>query len=548
MLKRLSALAIAMLFAMATAVSGLPAQAAPPAAPAAINTPVKDKWALVVGISQFAIPSLNLKYAAKDAQDFRDFLVNKCNFAPDHIKLLQNEQATKDKILDVLGDSWLPRVSLPDDLVVIFISSHGSPSDLDVAGVNYVVAHDTNPEKLFTTGIPIQHLAATIKERVHSNRVLVILDACHSGGAGESKGLVRSSNVDASAIAQGTGHMVICSSAKSEASWESKKYPNGVFTHTLIEALQSKGDNTKLTDAFAALKTGVQQQVAAERGVMQTPVLEMSKWKGEDLLLAAKPSQPRKSLVDIDDSTSVAQAKPTPVTSSAQATPAPPAMQHQPPVQVAALPPTTAASTPATTSSPTITSASRIPDVSGAWIGSNGVNYVYWQNGRNIGWDMNGVSLRGVIAEDGKSQTSQWTGFNTGYGSSTIEADERGKAVRMVGNDGVVLIRPEAVAMANSMIQQAQKSMASNVPNIAGTWMSATGSRIQIWQNGNKFGWKQDQYGEVGIGMINPDCQTGNATWSGTYASSCTFMLERDGSGKVVRIRSNTGAAMNRID
>lgn len=61
-------------------------------------------------------------------------------------------------------------------------------------------------EKLFTTGIPIQHLAEPIRERVHSKRVLIVLDACHSGAAsGESKGLQRTANVDASAFAQGTG-------------------------------------------------------------------------------------------------------------------------------------------------------------------------------------------------------------------------------------------------------------------------------------------------------------------------------------------------------
>ena len=88
------------------------------------EAPVKDKWALVVGISEFAKPALNLQFAAKDACDFKDFLVGKCHFAPDHVKLLVNQNATKDKILDLLGDSWLPRVALPDDLVVIFISRH----------------------------------------------------------------------------------------------------------------------------------------------------------------------------------------------------------------------------------------------------------------------------------------------------------------------------------------------------------------------------------------------------------------------------------------
>lgn len=224
--------------ALAICFSSQQALAAPPApslktASPPISRPVKDKWALIVGISEYADPALNLKYAAKDAQDFRDFLVNKCNFQADHIKMLQNEQATKENILDLLGDSWLPRVSLPDDLVLIFISSHGSPSDLDVAGVNYVVAHDTKPEKLFTTGIPIQHLASTIKSRVHSERVLVILDACHSGGAGDNKGLARMSNVDAATIAQGTGQVVICSSAKNQLPGSRRNTPMA-FSHTVL--------------------------------------------------------------------------------------------------------------------------------------------------------------------------------------------------------------------------------------------------------------------------------------------------------------------------
>ena len=529
MLNWLRALSIAVLFVFSQQSAAL---SAPPPPAAVTNTPVQDKWALVVGISQFANSQLNLKYAAKDAQDFRDFLVAKCNFAPDHVKLLQNEQATKDKILDVLGDSWLPRVSLPDDLVVIFISSHGSPSDLDVAGVNYVVAHDTNPDKLFTTGIPIQTLAQTIKDRVHSKRVLVILDACHSGGAGESKGLIRSSNVDASAIAQGTGHMVICSSAKSEASWESKKYPNGVFTHTLIEALQAKGVNTKLTEAFGNLKTGVQQQVAAERGVMQTPVLEMSKWKGEDLLIAVKPTAPRKPLVDVDE------AKPAATAPSVQTAPAPASIQTPPAVQVAALPPTAAGTA----------GGARIPDVSGSWIGSNGIQYVYWQTGRNIGWDMNGVTLRGTITEDGKSQFSQWTGANVGEGSASIETDGSGRAIRMVCNDGVVLIRPDQLAAANSNNAQMQKGVAGNAPNIAGQWLGANGVKYQIWQSGNNFGWKLPRFNEVGIGIINIDGRTGSCSWTGPYANSVTFTLQTDGNGRVIRMVTNTGAAMSRIE
>ena len=86
-----------------------------------VSTPVSDKWAVIIGVSSFKHQSLNLKYAAKDATDFSNYLINKCHFAKDHVKLLTNEQATTAKILDTLGDGWLPRVALPDDLVVIFV-------------------------------------------------------------------------------------------------------------------------------------------------------------------------------------------------------------------------------------------------------------------------------------------------------------------------------------------------------------------------------------------------------------------------------------------
>ena len=141
------------------------------------DRPIKDKWALVVGISQFADKGINLKYPAKDATDFYNFLIGPGHFSKDHVRLLTNEKATRANILATIGDRWLPRVAHPDDLVVVYISSHGSPADLDVGGVNYIVAHDTDPESLYATGIPIQDLMRIIKARVHCERVVIILDA-----------------------------------------------------------------------------------------------------------------------------------------------------------------------------------------------------------------------------------------------------------------------------------------------------------------------------------------------------------------------------------
>lgn len=262
----------------------------------ASNTPVADKWALVIGVSKFTNPSINLKYPAKDARDFYDFLINKQHFAKDHVGLLLDEKATRENICAMIGDKWLPRVAAPDDLVLIYISSHGSASTMDVGGLNYVVAHNTDVDSLYATGIPLQQLTQMVKSRVHSNRVVIILDACHSGAASaDSKGLSVSRNYDAEAIAQGTGQLVLCSSSPAEVSWESKQYNNGVFTKRLMEALAKNGEKTSLSEAYSSLKESVQNEVLRDRGILQTPVLKSS-WNGNDLFIGANPTKPRPGL------------------------------------------------------------------------------------------------------------------------------------------------------------------------------------------------------------------------------------------------------------
>jgi tetratricopeptide (TPR) repeat protein len=288
-----------------------------------VNRPIKDKWALVVGISKFKNDQLNLRYPSKDARDFYDYLINKENFAPDHVKILTDKQATRKNIMTLLGDKWLPNVANPDDLVVIYISSHGSGAELDKESVNYLIAYDTDPNELYATGLPMQDLSSTVKRRVHSDRVVMILDACHSGAASvESKGLTRGSNVDAEAIAQGTGQLVISSSKPDQVSWESKANQNSVFTRCLMDGLQCKGSATSLDDAFEFMKDSVQSEVLKERGVLQTPVLS-SKWQGNGLMLGVKPSKPRPGL-DVElppDEDGKPYAPPSPTVANTNANP-----------------------------------------------------------------------------------------------------------------------------------------------------------------------------------------------------------------------------------
>ncbi len=271
---------------------------APSAQSAAVDAkrPIRDKWALVVGISKFETDKIpTLKYSTKDARDFYNYLVKEANFQPSHVRMLLDEKATRRRIISELGNRFLARLAQPGDLIVLFFSTHGSPSQMDLRGKSYLVTYDSDPEDLDATGIGMQEVNEKIHNRVLSDRVVLVLDACHSGSSDpNAKGMHRVGNMDAQALAEGSGQLVICSSRPEEQSWESKRYQNGVFTRNLLEALRTSSGKVPLGAAFEKAQQLVETEVREDRpGARQSPVLN-AKWAGNDIVLSVPATEPQK--------------------------------------------------------------------------------------------------------------------------------------------------------------------------------------------------------------------------------------------------------------
>ena len=256
------------------------------------DTPIRDKWALIIGISNFKNPEYNLKVAAKDAQDFCNYLVNEAQFRRDHILMLLNEKATRENIMTAFGDQFLPAVCEPGDMIVVYVSTHGTPKTVDKGGRNYIVAYDTDASKLYATGVDMDELYKRIREGVKTDRALIVLDTCYSGaGVPGSRGLHRGDNFDANEVAQGCGQLVISSSSPNERSWESRVSPNGVFTKYLVETLKEK-KGSDLKTAFAEVQKKVEWEVKSVFGEKQTPQLG-GNWEGKELILSLPPTENR---------------------------------------------------------------------------------------------------------------------------------------------------------------------------------------------------------------------------------------------------------------
>jgi hypothetical protein len=265
--------------------------------------PVREKWALVIGISKFRdahVPRLN--YPGKDAQDFASLLKDPQigRFKPENVHLLVDTDATTRKIKMELN--WLARSAKPDDLVVVFLASHGSPRSRDIAGVNYIITSDTelgdpdkDPDSLFATALPMVDLSDIVRGRIQARRTAIFLDTCHSGAAagGGAARAFRDGNASGEAldrIRQGVGRVIITSSTEKEKSWESQTFHNGYFTHYLIEALRRDKGLAPVDKVYAYVRDNVTQKVAAEVRAYQTPVLSRSERGAEGIVIGVVPT------------------------------------------------------------------------------------------------------------------------------------------------------------------------------------------------------------------------------------------------------------------
>jgi len=262
--------------------------------------PVQEKWALVIGISKFTdkrVPRLN--YPSKDAQDFASLLKDPQvgRFKPENVHVVLDSQATTRQIKADLN--WLARSAKPDDLVVIFVSTHGSPRELDTRNVNYIVTSDTEikpQDQLFATAFAMVELTEVVRSRILGRRTAILLDTCHSGAAtatglrlvtaGVGESAVSSETLDS--LRQGVGRAIITSSQVGESSYENDDAQNGYFTYFLMKALRESKGLDPIDKVYGYVHDGVSKSVLAKYKLPQNPVLSRSD-KGADIILGAAP-------------------------------------------------------------------------------------------------------------------------------------------------------------------------------------------------------------------------------------------------------------------
>lgn len=212
---------------------------------------------LAIGVSKYEHSHLNLKLAAKDAEDFVVSMLPQKNllYRDVEVRLLTNSKANKDNILD--GLDWLQKETTSRDVSMLFLAGHGLN---DPNNIFYFLPSNYNADALKRTGISYTDIKNTIDAM--AGKVILFIDACHSGnvmGVNRRALSMNMSDLVKQLNDAQNGSVIFTSSTGRQVSEENSEWGNGAFTKALIEGLNGGADffkkgtvSIKQLDAYIA--------------------------------------------------------------------------------------------------------------------------------------------------------------------------------------------------------------------------------------------------------------------------------------------------------
>lgn len=237
---------------------------------------------LAIGIDAYTDPRLQSLAAAKtDAFKFinaldtsRSEIYSKVDILPP----LGDEEATKTEILKSL-DALIADTG-PQTDIMLFFAGHGLRSSQNEL---YLGLTQTDPEDLGGTALPWAAVADRIARA--PGRVMVFLDACHSGDAGRSFFGTNDAAAEALLNDLESSVTVFAASKGRQSSLETSQTGGGVFTHAVTQILMDDravidSDKNGVID-LSEFYSNLRKRVEIFSGGQQTPWFTRNRMIGE---------------------------------------------------------------------------------------------------------------------------------------------------------------------------------------------------------------------------------------------------------------------------
>jgi len=235
--------------------------------------------ALLIGVAAYEhirpLPTAILN----DVDDLAKTLTSQdlCGYESRNVVALKDASATRTAVLAEFA-ALAARVS-PQDTACVFFSGHGARLD-PASDESALLCVDFDRMNSAETSISAAEFSAALQS-IKAQRLLVFIDACHSGGAGSFKGSTEEddqtnglalgySEKSLGTLAVGTGRAMMTSSRLTEESIVFKGQRNSAFTAVLLKGLHGAADagNTgfiKVFELFSYVSENVQRATSEDQ-------------------------------------------------------------------------------------------------------------------------------------------------------------------------------------------------------------------------------------------------------------------------------------------
>ena len=145
--------------------------------------PTSNRTALIIGISEYAVPGATLLDGVRFDMASSTKIANAMGIPDTQIKYLKNAEATKDNILKALNQ--LAETTKDGSRAFIYFSGHGTRELIDESCVEGLLTYEGKT-------ITHQEFAKATQSLVKSaDKVITMIDACHAEGVAPPKGQTR---------------------------------------------------------------------------------------------------------------------------------------------------------------------------------------------------------------------------------------------------------------------------------------------------------------------------------------------------------------------
>ena len=192
---------------------------------------------VAVGIERYALPSLNLGYARRDAEAIAQLMRASKGFVKVAVSELYDANAGRESLLATLRATAV--AASPGDTIVVYLAGHG----IAIRGGWYFLSpavKDVEEDDIVRLSISAEQIATTLRES-RASRIVLMIDSCNSGAVVKDiKGLLQ--NRVYTQLGRATGFAVLAASRQDQVALERATLGHGVFTAATIAALSGAAD------------------------------------------------------------------------------------------------------------------------------------------------------------------------------------------------------------------------------------------------------------------------------------------------------------------